>query len=54
MDVIFENLETEDIDMNPYHSMIEPIVNMNFGNKFYHNNGPNKTQHTKKNTSQQY
>ena len=31
---IFERLETSDIDMAPSHSMIEPIVNRNFGNKF--------------------
>ena len=44
---IFEILETEDIDMTPYHSMIEPIVNMHFGNKFHHQNVPNNRQHTK-------
>ena len=38
---IFETLETADIDMTPYHSMIEPIVNRNFGNTFQHQNGPN-------------
>ena len=54
MELIFENLETEDIEMNPYHSMIEPIVNRNFGNKFHHHNGPNKRQHTNNILSQKY
>ena len=40
-EIIFETLETDDIDMNSYQSMIEPIVNRNFGNTFYHQNGPN-------------
>ena len=51
---IFETLETADIDMNPPHSMIEPIVNRNFGNKFQHQNGPNQHHQTHKNTSKQY
>ena len=54
MEVIFETIETEDIYMNPYHSIIEPIVNNNFGNKLQHHNGPNQRQHTNKNTSHQY
>ena len=33
---ILETLETSDIDMNKYHSMIEPIVNRKFGNTFQH------------------
>ena len=48
---IFEIIETEDKDMTPYHSMIEPIVNMHFGNKSHHQNVPNKRQHTKKHQS---
>ena len=51
---IFETLETADIDMNPSHSMIEPIINRNFGNTSQHQNGPNQHQHTHKNISQQY
>ena len=34
MEVIFETLETADIDMNTSHSIIEPIFKRNFGNKF--------------------
>ena len=51
---VFETLETSDIDMTSSPSMIEPIVNRNFGNKFQHQNGPNQRQHTHKNTSQKY
>ena len=36
MEIILETLETLYIDMNPSHSMIEPIVNNNFGNKLKH------------------
>ena len=54
MKVIFETTETEYIDMNTYHSMIENIVNRNFGNKSHHKNGPNQRQHTNKNVSQKY
>ena len=54
MEVILETLEKLDIDMNPSHSMIEPIVNNNLGNKLQHHNGPNQRQHTNKNTSHQY
>ena len=39
--------------MNPSHSIIEPIVSSNFGNKFQHQNVPNQRQRTHKNTSQQ-
>ena len=41
MEEIFETLETADIDMNTPHSIIEPIVNRNFGYIFQHHNGPN-------------
>ena len=34
--------------MTSSHSMIETIVNQNFGNTFQHQNGPNKYQHTHK------
>ena len=54
MEVILETLETLYIDMNPSHSMIEPIVNNNFGNKLKHHNVTNQRQHTNKNTSHQY
>ena len=51
---IFETLETDGIDMNPYQSMIDPIVNRKFVNTFHHQNGPNQRQHTNKNSSQKY
>ena len=51
---IFESLETSDIDITPSHSIIEPIVNRNFGNIFQHHNGPNQFQNKHKNTSQQH
>ena len=54
MELIFETLETSDIDMNPYQSIIEPIVNRYFGNTFHHKNGPNKRHHNNKNASQKY
>ena len=41
---VFENLETEYVDMSTAHSMIYPITNRNFGNKFHHQIGPNKRQ----------
>ena len=50
----FETLDTAEIYMNTYHSMIEPIINRNFGNTFHHHNGKNKRQHTNKNSSQKY
>ena len=51
---VFETLETADVDMSTSHSIIEPIVNQDFGNTFHHQNGPNQNQHIHKNTSQQY
>ena len=51
---VFKTLETADIDMTPSHSMIEPIVNRNFGNTLQYQNGPNQLQHTHKITSQQH
>ena len=51
---VFETLETEDIDISTAHSMIDSIVNRNFGNTFHHQNGPNQGQRVHKNTSQQY
>ena len=41
---VFENLETEKLDIttaNPS-AIIDSIINKNFGNNFYHQNGPNK------------
>ena len=35
---LFETLETADLDMSTDHSIIETIVNRNFGNKFHHQN----------------
>ena len=43
-DEVFETLETADADMTTYQSIIEPIVNRNFGNIFQHQNGPNQQQ----------
>ena len=54
MELIFGILETADIDMNQYHSIIETIFNRNFGNTFHHKNGPNQRRPTNKNTSQEY
>ena len=51
---VFETLETADIDMTPSQLIIEPIVNLNFGNKFQHQNGPNQSQPTHKNTIQHH
>ena len=51
--MVFETLETADIDISTAHSVIEPIANRNFGNTFHHQNGPNQRQHIHKNTSQQ-
>ena len=51
---VFENIETTDIDMTSSHSMIEPIVNRDFGNQFQHQNGTNQHQHIHKNTNKQY
>ena len=50
----FEILETVDIYVTLPHSIIETILNRDFGNKFQHQNGPNQLQHIHKNTSQQY
>ena len=38
MEEIFVILETADIEMNPSHSIIEPIFNRNSGNTFQHQN----------------
>ena len=54
MEEIFEIPEIEDIDMYPYHSIIETIVDRNFGNTYQNQNEPNQRQPTPKNTSQQY
>ena len=51
---VFRNIETTYVDISKAHSIIETIVNINFGNKFHHQNGPNQRQHIHKNTSQQY
>ena len=54
IELIFENLETDYIDTNPFHSMIDPIVNRRFGNTLHYQNGKNQHQHTNKNSSQKY
>ena len=51
---VFLTLDTYDVYMSTDHSMIDPIVNRNFGNTFHHQNGPNQCQYVHKNTSQQY
>ena len=38
---VFETLDTDDLDMSTSHSMIDPIVNIKFGNTFNHQNGSN-------------
>ena len=48
---VFEALETVDVCMSTAHSMIEPIVNRNFGNIFDHRNGPNQHQRIHKHYS---
>ena len=51
MEERFETLDTADIDMNPYHSIIEPIVNRNFGNTLQISvNTPTKTPVNSTNT----
>ena len=35
---VFETLDISDIGMTSPHSIIKPIVNKNFGNKFQHQN----------------
>ena len=52
IEVISETIETLEIDMDSYHSMIEHIINRKFVNKFHHQNGTNQHQHTNKNSSQ--
>ena len=50
IEAIFETLETADLEITPSHSIIEPIINRNFGNKPQHKNGTKKRQNTHKNT----
>ena len=56
MELVFETLETEDVDMTTIRSpnMIDPIVNRNFVNTFNHHNDPNQRQHVHTHISQQY
>ena len=49
---IFETPERVHVDMSTGYSVIERIVNQNFGNTFQHHNEPNKLQQIHKNTSQ--
>ena len=51
---VFETLEKENLDLSTSHSIIEPIVNQDYGNTFHHQNGPNHLQPIHKNTSRQY
>ena len=45
---VSETLKIVYVDMSTAHSMIEPIVNRNFGNTFHHQNGPNQCRHINK------
>ena len=36
IELIFETLETAEIDINPYHLFIDPILNRKFENTFHH------------------
>ena len=36
IELIFETLETADIDINPSHSIIDPIANRKFENKLHY------------------
>ena len=51
---VFEILEKENLDLSTSDSIIEPIVNQDYGNTFHHQNGPNHLQPIHKNTSRQY
>ena len=51
---VFETLDTEDLDMSTAHSIIDPIVNRNFGSTFHHKNLPNQRQCVYKNKTQKY
>ena len=52
MEQVFETLETADIDMltTIHPTMVDTIVNRNFGTTFYHPNGQNQRYHTHKYT----
>ena len=51
---VFETLETEYLEMPTAHSIIYPIANRNFGNKFHLQNETNQRQHVHKYTGQHY
>ena len=53
---MFETLETADVYITTanYSTLIETIVNRNFGNTFHFHNGPNWQQPLHKHTSQLY
>ena len=44
----FETLVTEYVDMLTAHSMVEPIIRQNYGNKAYQQNGKNQRQYIQK------
>ena len=48
MEEVVETLYTPDVDISTANSMIDTIVNINFGNIFHHQNGPNQHQHVYK------
>ena len=49
IEIIFETLETSDIDINPSNLMIYPIINRDFWNTFHHQNEQNQRQQSNKN-----
>ena len=49
LDIVYINARTAH-----YSTIIEPIVNKNYGNTFHHQNIPNQLQHIHKHTGQQY
>ena len=49
MELILEPLDTVDIYINPYHLMIEPIVESNFENTFQYQNAPDQRQKNQQN-----
>ena len=52
--IFTSTIDTVDVDMTTSHSIIEPMVNQNFGNTFQQLNGPDQRQHIHKNTTQKY
>ena len=51
---VFETLDTANIEISTTNSIVDPILNRNFGNTFHHQNGINQCQQFHKNISQHY